>query len=195
MGVAERLAGELEELPPASAVAVQMTVDAFPEVLRGVLELFAARRELSVIYVTATIPSARLIPVLSGLGIDPSRLSFVDCAPLMMVGSGKEAQQVVYVESPTMLENIMLKIEYLLQRPAGAGAGVLVLIDSINTLAIHNNSWVLAEFLSILLPILEAKNASTVILALEEPASQELSSLLQHFCAKVLRAGGEEAAA
>jgi len=193
MAVAERLASELEALPPASPVAVQMSVDAFPEVLRGVLELFAARRELPVIYVTATIPSSRLIPVLSGLGIDPSRLSFVDCAPLMMVGSGKEGQQVVYVESPTMLENIMLKIDFLLRRTSGEGE--LVLIDSINTLAIHNSTWVLAEFLSILLPILEAKNASTVILALEEPASQELQSLLQHFCAKVLRAGGEEGTA
>jgi KaiC/GvpD/RAD55 family RecA-like ATPase len=189
---AQAIARELSEMPPASAVSLQFSVDEYLEVIRGVLDLFANKKEMDTIYVTATISSEAIKRVLDALDIDSSRIFFVDCISHIMMGasSAQQDEHTTIVESPTMLENLMLKVEYLIRRSQSKDK--LVVLDSINSLAIHNNNWILSEFLHILVSGLRSREAYTVVFSVEEHSTPEINNMVNLVCDHVLRAGRKE---
>src|SRR6266566_2468449 len=105
------------------------------DTIQGMLDRFAAKKELEVVYVTSTIPSQSIISALEVLEIPLEHIWFVDCISQIMMAQMKRHPHAIVVESPTMLENIMLKVEFLLGKHPDRGA--LVVLDSINSLAIQ----------------------------------------------------------
>jgi KaiC/GvpD/RAD55 family RecA-like ATPase len=171
--------GRLRDLPESSAVAMVIKVDNYLDAMRGTLDSFIVEKNLSAIYITSTIPSQSIKNVLTILEIDMNKIHFVDCISHIMMGSAVRSEQVSFVESPTMLENIMLKVEYLMRSVEGKK---LVLLDSINSLAIHNNTKILSEFLHIMVNNLRAKEAYTVILSVDEQSNDEINNMLGLVC-------------
>ena len=189
---AQDIARELSEMPPASAVSLQLSVDDYLEVIRGVLDLYANKKEMDTIYVTATISSEAIRRVLDALDIDTSRIFFVDCISHIMMGasSAQLDDHTTLVESPTMLENLMLKVEYLIRRSESKDK--LVVLDSINSLAIHNSNWILSEFLHILVSGLRSREANTIIFCVEEHTTPEINNMVNLVCDHVLRTRKKE---
>ena len=105
-----KLAEELAELPP-SAIALSIKDETYFDAIRGVVDTFASKKNLNTIYISAAIPSQSIIDVLKILEIDMSGISFVDSVSHTMMGSSKMTENVLLVESSTMLENIMLLIK------------------------------------------------------------------------------------
>jgi archaellum biogenesis ATPase FlaH len=174
-----QLAEELSELPP-SAISLSIKDETYFDAIRGVVDIFASKKELNTIYISAAIPSQSIIDVLKILEIDMGDIYFVDCISHIMMGSGKKAENVHMVESPTMLENIMLKVEYLIKK--GGERGNVILLDSINALAIHNSSKILSEFIHILINNLRAKNAYIIIFSIEGYSSDEIYNMMSFVC-------------
>ena len=109
------------------------------------------------------------------------------------MGRGEEEENVLYIESPTMLEMIILKVEYLIKKTSRhAERKKIVILDSINSLAIHNNTKILSEFLHVLTNGLRAKDAYTVIFMLAEHSSEELENIVAFVCDDVLAVEVEE---
>jgi len=189
---AHRISEQLGELTPGSAVSLQMSVDNYLDVMRGMLDMYANKREMDTIYVTATISFEAIKRVLEALDVDTSRIYFVDCISHIMMGTAaaQKDEHASLVESPTMLENIMLKVEYLIRMSQSKEK--LVVIDSINSLAIHNNNWILSEFLHILVSGLRVKDTYTVILSVEEHSTPELTNMVNLVCDQGIRAGKAE---
>src|SRR4030042_598534 len=189
---AQQIASELNETPPSSAISLQMSVDHYLDVIRGVVDPFANKKQMDTIYVAATISSDAIKRVLQALDIDDSRVYFVDCISHIMMGATatQQDEQTTLVESPTMLENIMLKVEYLIRRSQSKDK--LVVIDSINSLAIHNNNWILSEFLHVLVSGLRSRDAYTVILTVEEHSTPELNNMVSLVCDHGIHAGKKE---
>ena len=173
------IAGRLSELPESSAVAMVIKIDDYLDTMHAVLDAFIVEKDLSAIYITSTIPSQSITNVLNILEIDLNRVYFVDCISHIMMGTAVQSERIYFVESPTMLENIMLKVEFLTR---SIGGKKLVLLDSINSLAIHNNTKILSEFLHILVNNLRAKEAYTLILSVEEQTSEEIGNMLGLVC-------------
>jgi len=190
MTLANNVAEQLEEMPPSSAVSLQVGVDFYLDAIRGIVDIYASKREIEVVYVTATISYQAISDILKALEIDSSKVHFVDCISHTMMSSSLQGSQVLFVESPTMLENIMLKTEYLLRKSTAKEK--LVLLDSINSLAIHNSNNVLSEFLHIFVSSLRSKNVNTLILSVIEHTSQELSNMVNLVCDATIRAREEE---
>jgi KaiC/GvpD/RAD55 family RecA-like ATPase len=192
MRVAQRIFDELMQAPPSSAMSLQMSIDHYLDVLRGVLDLFASKKDADVIYVTSTISFEAIKRVLKALDIDDSRVYFVDCISHMTMGasSGMMDERTALVESPTMLENVMLKVEYLIR--LSEASEKIVVIDSINSLAIHNNNWILSEFLHILVSGLRARNVYTVILSVEEHSTPEINNMVNLVCDNSIRTSPKE---
>jgi KaiC/GvpD/RAD55 family RecA-like ATPase len=187
--VAQKVSEELLEVPPSSAISLVMSVDHYLDVLRGVLDLFASKKEADVIYVTSTISFEAIKRVMEALDIDTSRVYFVDCISHIMMGasSGQMDDHTTLVESPTMLENVMLKVEYLIR--LSEAKEKIVVIDSINSLAIHNNNWILSEFLHILVSGLRVRDVYTIILSVEEHSTPEINNMVNLVCDQGIRTG------
>ncbi|MBS3782605.1 MAG: hypothetical protein KGY68_08395, partial [Candidatus Thermoplasmatota archaeon] len=145
----DELPEKLKSLDSGSAVALKVDVEAYFDVITTLTDDFTKDKEMQVIYTTSTISSSTIIQVLDAFEIDKSKVQFVDAVSYMTMGVEEHPDGVTYVESPTMLENISLKIEYLLKKyPTEENT---VVIDSIDSLAIHNHNRILSEFLHILI--------------------------------------------
>jgi KaiC/GvpD/RAD55 family RecA-like ATPase len=179
------IVGRMRDLPESSAIAMLIKIDDYLDTMRATLDTFSVEKDLADIYITSTIPSQSIKNVLQILEINMERIYFVDCISHIMMGTAVRSEHVhvSFVESPTMLENIMLKVEYLMRSVQG---NKLVLLDSINSLAIHNNTKILSEFLHILVNNLRAKNAYTIILSVDEQSNEEINNMLGLVCDETL---------
>lgn len=187
---AAELAEELGQLPPSSAINLRINGESYFDAIRGIVDLFAPKKEIDTIYITAAIPSQSIIDVLKILEVDMSNIYFVDCVSHIMMGSAKRYDNVFHVESPTMLENIMLRVEYLMRKTSGRGN--VIALDSINALGIHNNTKILSEFLHIMINNLRAKDAYTIILSMEEFNTEETQNMMNLVCDTTIKMGGED---
>jgi len=176
ISVPSEVAGRLGSLPDASAVAMRLKADQYFDTIQGILDRFATKKDLEVVYVTSTIPSQSIINALEVLEIPMDHIWFVDCISQIMMSQAKRHPHAIIVESPTMLENIMLKVEFLIRKHSDRRA--LVVLDSINSLAIHNNTKILSEFLHILVNNLRSRGAYTVIFSMQEYETEEIRNML-----------------
>ena len=176
VSITSEIAEKLRALPDSSAVALHLKSDQYFDAIQGMLDRFAMKKDLEVVYVTSTIPSQSIINALEVLEIPMDHIWFVDCVSQIMMSQAKRHPHAIIVESPTMLENIMLKVEFLLRKNPERSA--LVVLDSINSLAIHNNTKILSEFLHILVNNLRARGAYTVIFSMREYETEEIRNML-----------------
>ncbi len=176
VSISTEVADRLGNLPEASAVAIRLKAEQYFDAIQGMLDRFATKKGLEVVYVTSTIPSQSIINALEALEIPIDHVWFVDCISQIMMSQAKRHQHAIVVESPTMLENIMLKVEFLLRKHPDRNA--LVVLDSINSLAIHNNTKILSEFLHILVNNLRSRGAYTLIFSMQEYETDEIRNML-----------------
>ena len=174
------LADELAQMMP-SAILLTINDETYFDAIRGIADVFASRNKLNTIYISAAIPSQSIIDVLSILEVNLENTFYVDCISHIMVGGAKRHPNVHLVESPTMLENIMLKVEYLMKK-SGDRQNVIVL-DSINMLAIHNSPKILSEFVHIINNNMRARNAYIIIFTLESMGGpDEIGNMMSFVC-------------
>ena len=176
MTVTTDISDKLSALPEASAVALRLRTDQYFDAIQGMLDNFAGKKDLEIVYVTSTIPSQSIIHALEVLEIPLDHIWFVDCISQIMMAAAKRHPHAIAVESPTMLENLMLKVEFLLRKHRDRTA--LVILDSINSLAIHNNTKILSEFLHILVNNLRSHGAYTVIFSMREYETEDIRNML-----------------
>jgi len=176
LSVSAEVSEKLSGLPVASAVALHLKADQYFDAIQGMIDRFATKKDLEVVYVTSTIPSQSILNAMEALEISVEHIWFVDCITQIMMSQAKRHSHSIVVESPTMLENIMLKVEFLLRKNPDRNA--LVVLDSINSLAIHNNTKILSEFLHILVNNLRARGAYTVIISMQEYETEEIRNML-----------------
>jgi len=176
VSVTAEVAEKLRALPDSSAVSMRLKSEQYFDAIQGMIDRFAMKKDLEVVYVTSTIPSQSIINALEVLEIPMEHIWFVDCISQIMMSQAKRHPHAIIVESPTMLENIMLKVEFLLRRVPERNA--LVVLDSINSLAIHNNTKILSEFLHILVNNLRSRGAYTVIFSMQEYETDEIRNML-----------------
>ncbi|MHB8352783.1 MAG: hypothetical protein ACYDFT_08895 [Thermoplasmata archaeon] len=174
------LGERLRRLPSGSAVAIRLDPANYAD--HYLLAINATVRDVGVetnahcIYVSVTNPAALVWSIAQALEVPPERLSFVDAISHIMMDYRSPLPNASYLESPRMLENIMLRVEYLLRKEPGQRH--IVIIDSVNSLAIHNPTKLLSEFLHILLSNLKARQVLTVLLAMRDDTNTSIDQLL-----------------
>jgi KaiC/GvpD/RAD55 family RecA-like ATPase len=184
---AEMVAKTLEEIGPSVAVALEFPMAAYIDVLRGLVDNFMAAKKLQCIYITSTVPATTIQSTLEAMEIDLSGVAFVDTITQMMMGQAERGtDSIIYVESPTLLENVVLKVDYLSRRLKPGPK--LVVVDSINSLAILNDPKMLSEFLHVLNASLSSREAYPVVLSIKEQdqSDSEVRKMLDLVCDQVI---------
>src|SRR5437879_10337535 len=116
MSVSGEVAEKLSTLREASAVALRRKTVQYFDAIQGMLDRFAMKKNLEVVYVTTTIPAQSILSALEVLEVPMDHIWLVDCISQIMMSQAKQHPHAIIVESPTMLENIMLKVEFLLRK-------------------------------------------------------------------------------
>ena len=184
MSAAQILYNKLMDVPEATPIAVEVGVDTYIDAIRGVADLFANEKDLNVFYIAATIPATNIQHVLELLEVDTSRIYFIDTISHIMMGATNLSEHMLYVESPTMLENVMLKVEYLIRKHKDRKS--VLILDSVNSLAIHNDTKILSEFLHIFVTNLRSKGTYMVVLSMKEQSDTDITNMLKLVCDEIV---------
>ena len=184
----------LRSLPSGSAVALKLDpreyADHYFAVLNATLRDVGSETNVHTIYVAVTNPAAFVWSLAQALDVPIDRISFVDAISHIMMNYANSLPNATYVDSPRALEEIMLRVEYLLRKFPHPRS--IVVIDSVNSLAIHNPPELLSEFFHILLNNLKSRPVLTLVLeTVEEEATgvDQMLNLVVDETIDVARAG------
>ncbi|MGD0250889.1 MAG: hypothetical protein ABSB97_08425, partial [Thermoplasmata archaeon] len=108
----------LRALPGGSAVALKLDpreyADHYFAVLNATLRDVGSETNTHTIYVAVTNPASFVWSLAQALDVPMDRISFVDAISHIMMNYANPLPNATYVESPRALEEIMLRVEYLL---------------------------------------------------------------------------------
>jgi hypothetical protein len=126
--------------------------------------------------VTVTNPAAFVWSLAQALDVPSDRISFVDAISHIMMNYANPLPNSTYIETPRALEEIMLRVDYLLRKFPHPRS--IVVIDSVNALAIHNPINLLNEFFHIFLTNLKSRNVLAVVLETSDEESTGIEQML-----------------
>ena len=180
MPVAQDIGERLRQMNGGAAVALRLDprdyADQYFAVLSATLRDIGVETGGHTIYVSVTNPASLVWTLAEALDVPRDRVSFVDAISHIMMNYRNPLPNASYVESPRMLEDIMLRVEYLLRRTAAPRSTVVV--DSVNSLAIHNPPDLLSEFFHIFLNNLKSRQVLAVVLDVSEDTTSQLDEML-----------------
>jgi len=133
-------------------------------------------KKLGGIYVTTSRPSSHIRDELEGIKANLSDLYFVDLVS-MTVGGNTSDSRTLFIESPTMLESILLNISLLERRLKSKRR--FVIFDSVNGLSIYSEPKVLREFINVLGNSMRIKEIYSMLMTVKEQTDEELESALK----------------
>jgi len=189
MTTPEQIGAALKETSDNAAISLITDINNYFTAMKEVVT-YTQEEGLACVYITATIPSSVIKEQLASEDLSSDHVHFVDCISFM-VGKGPEAESsVLYVESPTMIETIMLKVHTMLKRLGDQPK--MVFLDSVNTLSLHNDEKIMQEFVHYLINTLRVKGVSSVLLSIEDQTPEDLEIILKLVCDDVIEAIGEE---
>ena len=170
----------LRSIPGGSAVALKLDpreyADHYFAVLNATLRDVGGEPEAHTIYITVTNPASFIWSLAQALDVPADKLSFVDVISHIMMNYANPLPNATYIETPRALEEIMLRVDYLLRKFPHPRS--IVVVDSLNALAIHNPRDLLSEFFHIFLTNLKTRNVLTVILMTSDEESGGLEQML-----------------
>jgi KaiC/GvpD/RAD55 family RecA-like ATPase len=180
----------LKEVSEGTAVAIKIGeinyADNFLSVMEAILKNYTVEKNLKPIYLSITTPASILMKIFEAFGIDVNNIIFVDVISNMMMSGNKDLlQNVIYVESPTMLEYIMLKVRYIIRK--NPNVKLFVIIDSVNSLAIHNNYNIMIEFIHMLVNNLKGMGVYTALIAIDSGENvEQINNMLNLVCEETI---------
>jgi KaiC/GvpD/RAD55 family RecA-like ATPase len=189
MGAEEELKKQLAGFPDRTAVSIVTDIDNYVPVIKGIVG-FASENGLKCIYVTCTIPARVVLEQLAGTNINPDNVFFIDSISHMVGSAVEDRSQTIFVESPTMLEGIMIKVDTWLKKLKEGKK--LVFLDSVSTLAMHNEGPLLSEFLHYFITNLRGRGIRTVVLSVAGQTPEEVETVLRLVCDETVILKGEE---
>ncbi len=189
MTTPDQIGAALKEASDNAAISLITDINNYFTAMKEVVT-YTQDEGLECVYITATIPSSVIKDQLASEDLSSDHVHFVDCISFM-VGKGPEAESsVLYIESPTMIETIMLKVHTMIKRLGDKPK--MVFLDSVNTLSLHNDEKIMQEFVHYLINTLRVKGVSSVLLSIEDQTPEDLEIILKLVCDDVIEAIGEE---
>ena len=174
------IAEKLRALQGGTAVALRLDpheyADHYFAVLNATLRDVGTETDAHTIYVAVTNPASFVWSLAQALDVPQDRISFVDTISHIMMNYRDPLPNAIYIESPRMLEEIMLRVEFLLKKYPHPRS--ICVIDSVNSLSIHNPPDLLSEFFHILVNNLKSRQVLTVILSISDDESNPVDQML-----------------
>lgn len=136
------------------------------------------------VYITVTRPFESFIRLFGDISRYPN-VTFVDCISRAS-GIVRKDDQCVYIESPTMLEKVMMEVMNLFSR-APENVGKFLILDSLSTLMIYNDPSLVTEFFYQLLNKTRSENIHSISLVVEEGEGDKYINKLIYLNDKILK--------
>ncbi len=139
----------------------------------------ASLKKGPLVYVNASKPYSWMKRHLGEVGIDESRVFFIDCSGSRADGKPRvEPSNVLFLEGPQNLTSLSIAIGKAIERVSPNGA---LFLDSLTVLALYNDAGTVSKFANFIFTRLRSLDVSGVILGIEVPSGtlliEEISAL------------------
>ncbi len=122
---------------------------------------------------------ANIIKKASNMGIDLSRVHFIDCySTTLGRGTPESTENITIVAGPSALNDISLALNEAIRQ--SAGKRVRMVFDTLSTFVLYNSKDSIRKFLSVIEGRLRNAAATTLYLVDEGVHDKQLLSLLEH---------------
>ena len=147
--------------------------------------------EMGGVYICASVGAAERIEEFKAIGLtdeDISRIQFVDLVSSGILGGTDVAYtNINFVDSPIMLESVLLRTLYILRMTTAARN--FVFLDSVNALAIYNDDRMLAEYLHTFINTFRQREVLSVILNVPDQTPPLVLANLDLYCTDLIDRG------
>ena len=138
------------------------------------------------VYVTASKPYVWLKRHLSGMGIDESRVFFIDCSTGKADDKTRaEPSNVLSLDGPQNLTSLSIAIGKAITRVSPNGT---LFLDSLSVLSLYNDVGTVSKFANFLFTRLRSLEVSAVVLGIEVPSGMLLIDEISALADEVKRA-------
>lgn len=176
----KQLLEQFNLMPDYSITALFVDVDKYIPALVNSMVHTTEQRDMGGTYVSITRPARALMNKLRSEKIRLSDLFFIDGISYTVGGQGIVSEQVTNLESPTMLETMLLKIDWGYRQISTPNS--FVFLDSINVLSIYNQERIMKEFLHVFINRMRARDIFAILLTVGHELKYDLEEMLKLNC-------------
>jgi len=166
----------LRDVPDDSILYLSVDAANYYMTMLAAMEHIKNSLKMSGVYISAARSADKILSQLKLEKIDTQGLFYVDTVAVLS-GARTNLKGVQMVESPAMLETILLKIKWFMRHIKSEKR--FVFVDSINALGVYNEPKLLCEFLHVLVNLMSARDVMTFLLSVEEQTPPEVKQVLR----------------
>jgi archaellum biogenesis ATPase FlaH len=184
----QRIAEQLTEVALNSSVQVRCGNSNAFMVTASTMVPLMQMFEMGGVYISASRSAMEMIEAFETIGIDVSNIQFIDLVSSgVLGGTDSTRKNIHFVDSPIMLESILLRSLYLLRTTTLERN--FVILDSVNALAIYNDDRMLAEYLHTFINTFRQREVLSVILNVPDQTPPLVLSNLDLYCTDLIDRG------
>lgn len=188
MELDQRIAEQLTEVSLNSSIQVRCgTSNAFMVTASVIVPLLHSF-EMGGVYISASRSATETIDALEALGLSTENIHFIDLVSSGFLGGTEvEHKNITFIDSPIMLESVLLRTLYHLRITENERN--FVFLDSVNALAIYNEERMLAEYLHTFINTFRNREVLTVILNVPDQTPPSVLANLDLYCTDLVDRG------
>ena len=184
----QRIAEQLTQVALGSSVQVRMSSSNDFAVTASTMIPLMQMFEMGGVYISASRGAVEIIQAFEAIGVDVSGIHFLDLVSSgVLGGTDVPYSNITFVDSPIMLESIMLRTLYTLRTVNNQRN--FVFLDSVNALAIYNDDRMLAEYLHTFINTFRQREVLSVILNVPDQTPPLVLANLDTYCTDLVDRG------
>lgn len=184
----QMIAEQLTQVSLGSSVQVRMSsANAFAVTASTMIPLMQMF-EMGGVYISASRGAVEIIQAFEAIGVDVSSIHFLDLVSSgVLGGTDVPYSNITFIDSPIMLESILLRTLYTLRTVDNQRN--FVFLDSVNALAIYNDDRMLAEYLHTFINTFRQREVLSVILNVPDQTPPLVLANLDTYCTDLVDRG------
>ena len=173
---------ELNSLPDGGIALIETNVENANQLNLAIMKILSEKNHKGFI-LSASRPYSNLLGLYKKSNIKTENLFFLDCVSKNGTTKQDKANNVLYIENLSDLTHILISIDETIKRIKVK----YILIDSINTMLIHNKQDIFARFLHSLMTKLRLKSINGLLISFEDEKNKEIRAEIAQLCDKVIK--------
>ena len=184
----QMIAEQLTQVSLGSSVQVRLSsANAFAVTASTMIPLMQMF-EMGGVYISASRGAVEIIQAFEAIGVDVSNIHFLDLVSSgVLGGTDVPYSNITFIDSPIMLESILLRTLYTLRTVNNQRN--FVFLDSVNALAIYNDDRMLAEYLHAFINTFRQREVLSVILNVPDQTPPLVLANLDTYCTDLIDRG------
>ena len=182
--IEKTIENKLAEFLSRFIVLIITSGERYLEAEQALLRILINKRRMNGIYITFNRPYKSLRLELESLGINYSRLFFLDTVTEVTGVKEERDKNCYFVSSPKNLNELSILLEQALNKVPKENR--FVFIDSISTMLIYNDDDAVIKFIHALTGKMRLYDLTGIIFFLEKRTYQEMIDKITQFCDRTL---------